>query len=105
MIPTASPSGTSQGRKDLTVTEWTESRNWTESTETYGAKRSAQAECSFQPADWRSLAAILTDGKNRTGLAGSLRSQPSGQPEGGLVLLTSSYTTRFARSWRPANSL
>ena len=30
--------------KALTVTEWTESRNWTESTETYGAKRSEQAE-------------------------------------------------------------
>jgi len=27
--------------RKLTVTEWTESRNWTESTETYEAKRSA----------------------------------------------------------------
>ena len=31
----------------LTVTEWTESRYWTESTETYEAKRSAQANWHF----------------------------------------------------------
>jgi hypothetical protein len=29
---------------ERTVTEWTESRNWTESTETYEAKRSASTE-------------------------------------------------------------
>ena len=36
--------------KRLTVTEWTESRNWTESTETYEAKRSAQAKLPFNEA-------------------------------------------------------
>jgi hypothetical protein len=30
--------------KGLTVTEWTESRNWTESTETYEAKCSGMAK-------------------------------------------------------------
>ena len=42
---------------NLTVTEWTESRNWTESTETYEAKRSAQANFSHQRSEagqgWR----------------------------------------------------
>ena len=52
------------------MTEWTESRNWTESTETYGAKRSAQAESLVQQPDWRGHAAYLTDGEKSSGLAG-----------------------------------
>ncbi len=43
----------------LTVTEWTESRNWTESTETYGAKRSAQAQLSLGKRTGTRLAANL----------------------------------------------
>ncbi len=43
----------------LTVTEWTESRNWTESTETYGAKRSAQTQLCLGKRTGNGLAALL----------------------------------------------
>ena len=43
---------------DLTVTEWTESRNWTESTETYEAKRSEKASFFGVPTPRGSLRSI-----------------------------------------------
>ena len=58
----------------LTVTEWTESRNWTESTETYEAKRSAQANWHFSESQQgERLAAVLPPIPPRGGLAASLR--------------------------------
>ena len=57
--------------KSLTVTEWTESRHWTESTETYEAKRSAQANYpSENPARRGSRGRGLKSGF-RSGLAAS----------------------------------
>jgi len=45
---------------EWTVTEWTESRYWTESTETYEAKRSAQANNHFSESQQgECLAAVL----------------------------------------------
>jgi hypothetical protein len=49
-----------------TVTEWTESRHWTESTETYEAK--CTGKTSPGNADWHCLAAVPTGGKTFAGL-------------------------------------
>ena len=61
----------------LTVTEWTESRNWTESTETYGAKRSAQAQLSLGKADWQEPRGYCRTKRDAAGLAGSLSGRNS----------------------------
>ena len=80
-------------RDGRTVTEWTESRNWTESTETYEAKRSASR-------NWTESMEAHEAKRSALGGAGRLPRRDSGSDDGVAVGTIASERPRCRRSRR-----